>query len=1824
MAYDRRVTAAPAEPAEDTFEGVGELEVAEWIILLLAYDTYYRTLKEKTGIQDPSDPVLQKGVFLLRTLNTLRGDDFHRFLVEHMPNDSMKKMLAKAFRFGVSKAGFPRQALQIRTVLSRGGANTIRKVFKTNRAIQEVRTAMQSACLDDGAQALDKFAVISIRSARIRTWIDLAAKTAGGGSFQDAVSAAATATQDDSHTLAVAQAKASCAHPLSEEAKSAATEQQTHIAVIQDTATDAAKKALEVSGTPDVPPSKSEVVGIATAAAAAVKAQTVPASLTGLDPEQLDAALTDGKVVVMAGAGSGKTTTAVARVAYLVNDRKANPARLFVVCFNRKAARELRERIGAKIGDEQMKQANVGTMHGMFRKFVVENGNQEEKAALTTWLMTSPSKKAGNQDQRPSRAPSPGAFFGYMARIWKECHNEDPPRRASNVIQSWVMNDITPAQAKAEAHSKEDLELAEWYEWILGFKGVNKSWRPQCVTSNQKANKQWGEFLAKWRDGGKARLGDFSDMILLFRDLLKRDPNVRKKVQAMFDHVIVDECVHGDSLVQTRTGLVSIRDITIGTEITSYENGRVVYKRVLDKRRSTKTSGLCIHLQSGRTITATSDHRLYSTPFAEIPSGQLALYLMYRRGFGFRIGTSKTPTTGIARARAVQEHADRLWVLETGPSEEILYKEQAYSLRWGVPTYIFEGSVRGCDQGRINRIFGEFGERGRQVLDLYQLSFDHPHWWNQTNEAYDRKVVALRAHRAGRNGGSTLNLSWTGTDDGLSEHASVYALPNSRFMVNKRLRSYANTRQVAFNLAAHEGLLLVDSINVGQEELFLTTIGNLRVGMRLPIHVEGDPWEKSQSSVKCERAYSTISANPGITVGETSRILGISPSTVTHHVNALVALGLVQRETLGRRVALRAIAPLRKQVPAHVVLDTIVAVSEAREGGDYYDLTMQDTGNFFANGILSHNCQDLNSVQHQIIEMMCEHIGDGSDGKSEWLVGDPKQSINRFVGARPELLTQFHGKPGWKTKTIKTNYRCLPEIVERANQLMTNHPSDGVQMDARPDPSKPRGQASIVVQEPKDHAAGALSVVSQIKQDLDSGEPIENYAILTRTNMEQNDYETACIIQGIPYARKGGTSFLKSPETVTVMSYFNLAVGQDFERMQRSLAEILNKPNRFFLRAGEAERIVQEAVEKRARKLGISSKAVNPLDLFDRDGINDVMDVMDPSRRWESWKVRATSEELENLGRALRGMRENVELGKIRDRSGTEKTYTTQDLFGDILNIKGVPDRRDLPPPTLRDVLMPVNSGHEEEGDAPPDPDDDESKKPVGNVAFLFQIAQPDLEHPETDPSDPKKFKARIDKLVVAMKDLRVDLDDWDREQQKLPPSERKAPPCVTLSTIHCSPSDEPILTTNGWVPIGQLDPDKHRLASYTKGCNQLFWGMKNKHSGATPEGYPFIIDSRSYSGSLITIQTTKSRTRVTPNHRVMVRFSEAFMDKYVVYLMRRGDWWRVGVCVSARRPYRAAGVGNRLGTEQADAGWILGVFRTREEALEEEARIQATFGVPGLTFESAKERSLSREQLHRIHDSSKGEVAPRARRILYDFGLDESCPLYTRAVLGGGVERRNLREAFLTTACNVLTGYMEFPVPSEAFISRTGKASGWVKPEWHVVSVTRAPFDGQVYSLTVMPHRYYVSGGAVVHNSVKGAQWNNTTVVMAKGVFPYEKKAKPGEGENLPPDVAEKRRKEDEAEFKTERQLAYVAMTRAAKSLTIVCPAVSAYGRQAGTSVFVSEAGLVKGQNVSGKNDPTPEPPEAKSVLASFFSQTHEDPRAPEDFTSAYDRRPQ
>ncbi|WP_127088393.1 ATP-dependent helicase [Aquabacter cavernae] len=91
-----------------------------------------------------------------------------------------------------------------------------------------------------------------------------------------------------------------------------------------------------------------------------------PAFLNGLNPEQREAVETlDGPLLVLAGAGTGKTRVLTARVAHILSQGRAFPSQILVVTFTNKAAREMKERIHAMVGDAVEGMPWLGTFHSI-------------------------------------------------------------------------------------------------------------------------------------------------------------------------------------------------------------------------------------------------------------------------------------------------------------------------------------------------------------------------------------------------------------------------------------------------------------------------------------------------------------------------------------------------------------------------------------------------------------------------------------------------------------------------------------------------------------------------------------------------------------------------------------------------------------------------------------------------------------------------------------------------------------------------------------------------------------------------------------------------------------------------------------------------------------------------------------------------------------------------------------------------------------------------------------------------------------------------------------------------------------------------------------------------------------------------------------------------------------------------------------------------------------------------------------------------------------------------------------------------------------------
>lgn len=253
-------------------------------------------------------------------------------------------------------------------------------------------------------------------------------------------------------------------------------------------------------------------------------------------------------------------------------------------------------------------------------------------------------------------------------------------------------------------------------------------------------------------------------------------------------------------------------------------------------------------------------------------------------------------------------------------------------------------------------------------------------------------------------------------------------------------------------------------------------------------------------------------------------------------------------------------------------------------------------------------------------------------------------------------------------------------------------------------------------------------------------------------------------------------------------------------------------------------------------------------------------------------------------------------------------------------------------------------------------------------------------------------------------------------------------------------------------------------------------------------------ISSHQHDGELVRITTDNGlSSRYTPGHICLARIGPAVVGKTLLYLMRRGDAWRVGVTAAYHgrlkldRPQPTAsmssGIAGRLREEQGDAIWLLAAYDDKRDALMAEAATSARYGIPEMRFRDNGTRNIGQERLDAFWEGM-GDLTPKAEVCLAAFGRDIRYPLATRSFTEAGTRNAYLLYTRSATvrACNLMDGM--HVLDSRPLSGRRSQAAKRVDPEvWRPITVTREPYAGPVWSIEVENDHTYVGDGIVTHN---------------------------------------------------------------------------------------------------------------------------------------------
>ncbi|ENZ30417.1 MULTISPECIES: UvrD-helicase domain-containing protein [Clostridium] len=441
-----------------------------------------------------------------------------------------------------------------------------------------------------------------------------------------------------------------------------------------------------------------------------------------LNKEQYEGATTiEGQVLILAGAGSGKTRVLTHRIAHMVEDLNIAPYNILAITFTNKAAKEMKDRVRALIG-ECAENMWISTFHSTCVKILRREIDKiGYKSSFTIY---------DSSDQKT---------------LVKEC------MKTVNINDK----DISEQEIISKiGKAKDRMQTAR------SFKLENES--------NFRENKIADVYEMYQKRLKENNALDFDDLIFKTVELFKSNPETLEFYQRKFKYIMVDEyqdtngaqyelvkllaskykniCVVGDddqclvegSMVSTENKDVEIEKLMKEDLVrVASGNGETSLLKISDINKK-KYCGKIVKIttKNNRVIKATPNHISFGK--ISLEEDKYYVYLMYKSGFGYRIGQTSSVRSRDDRdasgldIRLNGEQADKMWIIKVCDTKgDATYYEQYYSVKYGIPTIVFNSRGRNItiSQEQIEKMFKEIDtiNAAEKLMEDEFLYNEYPH-----------------------------------------------------------------------------------------------------------------------------------------------------------------------------------------------------------------------------------------------------------------------------------------------------------------------------------------------------------------------------------------------------------------------------------------------------------------------------------------------------------------------------------------------------------------------------------------------------------------------------------------------------------------------------------------------------------------------------------------------------------------------------------------------------------------------------------------------------------------------------------------------------------------------------------------------------------------------------------------------------------------------------------------------------------------------------------------------------------------------------------------
>ncbi len=833
-------------------------------------------------------------------------------------------------------------------------------------------------------------------------------------------------------------------------------------------------------------------------------------SLNKLNKEQKEAVeFGKGPVLIVAGAGTGKTTVITSRILRLIETKKAKPEEILALTFTDKAAEEMEERVD-KLLPFGYVELWISTFHSFCERILKQHGldigistDFRVLDQTASWVLVRQNFAKFDLDYyRPLSNPS--KFIRVLIEHFSRCKDEGIyPKEYLKRSDALRLNLDEGAFGSKAIKSKHKKGLAQYQQEADRIKEIANA---------------YSMFQKLLLDNNSL---DFGDLINYTLKLFKERPKILEKYQGQFKYILVDEfqdtnwsqyelvkflarpknnltvcadddqCLPGESEIEIfRKGKITKRKIkyikktdNILTAVGKGHIGVSKVNKVFKRKKQAKL--LTIRTRKGYKLTVTDNHKMFCL-VPRTPKGKYHYaYLMYRRDVGWRIGI----TDDLVWRLQIERSADKILAIKAFNTDaEARYYETLWSLKYGIPTSCFQtrdGII--IKENLLKSLYKKIdvGAGVRRLAQDLNIDLNAPHF-------------CLDAVNRGQKVRIVINLQMCYRKYRSKEHVRKGKTLILNPWIRHRIYLETSNRSTIQKLKA-AGFKL----------------GKAKKGMRFCL--ESDDLKKLGS---CAEKLQKLTGG----FIESKFNIGVKFNKPMGNRRSSMALVMP-----AKNLALGHYLPVR--TGNEIIYDQIINIKEENKQITVYDLEIDKTHNFIADGIVVHN------------------------------------SIYQWRGASFNNVLQFRKDyPKAKEIVLTDNYRSSQNILDMAHQFIQfNNPNRleyqinqvvEIAKEAKEKGMDLRGfkkinkklkatkknKGVIGYLHYKTSSEELFGVINKIKEILKKDEKarLNDFAVLTRTNETANVFARAMERAGIPCQFLACRGLYTKPIILDIIAFFKL------------------------------------------------------------------------------------------------------------------------------------------------------------------------------------------------------------------------------------------------------------------------------------------------------------------------------------------------------------------------------------------------------------------------------------------------------------------------------------------------------------------------------------------------------------------------------------------------------------------------------------------------------------------------------------------------------------